>query len=151
MDALSDGSANLPGPRLQGPSEPIPCPIGHLASGSMRMTSSAGMAELGEGCNEVDTDTTEGAQMSVCCLNKQSVSARVIRVYTTQTTYARFPPLKLGACFVSAVCHVDCPIVWRQYGTEHTDLHSYSTEKNFNKPKVENVHTFEIQYDSELR
>lgn len=81
----------------------------------MRVTSSAGIAELGKGCNEVDMDTTEGAQMNVCCLNKQSVSARVIRVYSARITYARFPPLKLGACFVSAICHVDCPIIWRHH------------------------------------
>lgn len=114
----------------------------------MRVTSSAGIAELGKGCNEVDMDTTEGAQTNVCCLNKQSVSARVIRLYTTRITYARCPPLKLGACFVSAICHVDCPIIRRWYDTEHTDSHW--TENNFNRPNVKNMHAFETQFDSDI-
>lgn len=82
----------------------------------MRMTSSAGIAVLGKGCNEVDMDTTEGAQMNVCCRN---TPARVIRVYATQLTYARFPPLKLGTCFLSAI-HI---LIVRSYGGSMGHIH----------------------------
>lgn len=112
MDGVSDGSVNLPGLHFKGSSQPllnISCYTRHLANSSMRMTSSAGIAVLGKQCNEVDMDTTEGAQMNVCCRN---TPARVIRVYTTQLTYARFPPLKLGTCFVSAISHFDCLIIY---------------------------------------
>ncbi len=78
-----------------------------------------------------------------------SVLARVIRVYAARITSARFPPLELGACFVSAICHVDRLII---RGGMAQDTPSHTGQKNFIKPNVNYMHAFETirQWDNEI-
>ncbi len=71
----------------------------------MRVTSSAGRAELGKGCNEVDMDTTEGAQTNVCFLNKQCVSES--NTGLRRTNHVRSVPssrIRSLLCF----CYLSC-------------------------------------------